>query len=95
MNTPTPGPWEVGYHSTGDRRDGALVFEVSTKLNIANLWAGLRPIEEVDANARQIAANPELLAFAHNTLAALTENGAEANLDNIIAAARAVIAKAT
>jgi hypothetical protein len=39
-------------------------------------------------------AAPDLLAFAHNVAEAVDTNGAETNLDNILAAARAAIAKA-
>lgn len=41
-----------------------------------------------------LAENERLRAFAYNVLAALEENGAEANIANIIADARAALAKA-
>lgn len=50
----TKGEWEVGYHSTDDKRDGAIVFEKETQVNICSLWATLRSVEECDANARLI-----------------------------------------
>lgn len=56
----TPGPWEVGYHSTGGNRDGALIVDKETGTNVASLWVTLRTISEVDANARLIAAAPEM-----------------------------------
>ena len=64
----TKGPCEVGYHSTGGRRDGAVVFQADEKgdvvWNVATLWANGRAIEECDANARLISASPDLLEFA-------------------------------
>lgn len=60
----TPGPWDVGYCSSGGVRDGALVVDEKTGTNVASLWATLRTVEEVDANARLIAAAPDLYAIA-------------------------------
>lgn len=47
-------PWEVGYHATGNKRDGCLVYDKESKVHIAGLWASLRPVGECDANAEFI-----------------------------------------
>jgi hypothetical protein len=62
----TPGPWEALDHSTDDVRDGAIVAATADHWNVASLWAHThgRPIEEVDANARLIAAAPEMFEEA-------------------------------
>ena len=64
MENFTPGPWDVVYHSTGNVRDGALVIDEETGTNVASLWATLRSVDEVDANANLIASAPELYAIA-------------------------------
>ena len=61
--THTPGPWQVHYHSTDGERDAALITDADG-WHIASLWHSRygngRPLAEVDANARLIAAAPEM-----------------------------------
>ena len=69
MGNFTPGPWEIGEHSTDGKRDGSVVFQGYNKWGIAKLWASWRfssdaEFVETDANARLIAAAPDLYAIA-------------------------------
>jgi hypothetical protein len=56
MNTPThtPGPWHVGF------KPGPIVYGLQGE-QVANLFEPLIDAEENKANARLIAASPELL----------------------------------
>ena len=57
----TPGPWEVRKHSYGTVRDAEGIFRVGEKTPLIDgVWG--RNLSEADANARLIAAAPELLA---------------------------------
>lgn len=93
--TYTPGPWAATKQE---------IFSCVDDARVATAWAGHDSqgmlnkaigAAQADANARLIAAAPDLLTVAVNVEAAITESGTEANLDNILAALRAAIAKAT
>jgi len=87
MTTHTPGPWNVtGLYVR--ERDGGLIA------SILDLWHGQRtPKAEKNANARLIAAAPDMLFALHRCIDALAANDAP----NCEAAkeARAAITKAT
>jgi hypothetical protein len=67
----TQGPWTIG---------GELISKAGTAIEIASIWSKCdrrkdAPIlKEADANARLIAAAPELLEMCKGALAALTQN---------------------
>lgn len=83
----TPGPWEVTYlDDSGQRQVGAQHLEICT------CWHhSVESIErQMEANARLIAAAPDLLAALIDWTAACDQNEEDA----AFAAARAAIAKA-
>ena len=88
MSAHTPGPWEVRQHSYGDHRDADGIFPVGQILNIVPCVYG-RTLEQCDANARLIAAAPELLAALSRVVAVM-----DGSQMRCIAAARAALAKA-
>ncbi len=69
MNTHTPGPWEV------DEGDGMPIAKVSFRVVTApctpNIGSGLSR-EEITANARLIAAAPDLLAACKELVVAVS-----------------------
>jgi hypothetical protein len=91
-NAHTPGPWEIATSRRGVER----VYAGDSEIVRALSEHGSRrlPKAERDANRRVIATAPAMLAFVANVEAAISENGAEANLDNILAEARALLAAA-
>ena len=96
----TPGPWDVEPKGSRNFVDGAA------GLAVAYLgWAGVRERSEIEANARLIAAAPELLEALAGCADALREAGKDFARANKLAArpnlyelhernARAAIAKA-
>lgn len=85
----TPGPWDVepkGSRNFVDGADGLAVAYLG--------WAGVRERSEIEANARLIAAAPDLLAALYSiaTDPSAIYSGANAHIGDI---ARAAIAKAT
>ncbi len=85
----TPGPWDVEPKGSRHFVDGA------DGLTVAYLdRAGVRERAEIEANARLIAAAPDLLAALYliATDQSAIYSGANAHIGNI---ARAAIAKAT
>ncbi len=95
MSTHTPGPWKV-FWAEGKRHMfigiGAMDGEGVTDPHF-NLWGGTE--EQAAANARLIAAAPDLLAacrWAESALAPFSKDPAE---KSGIALLRAAIAKAT
>ena len=109
----TPGPWQVeGYDPAHKESNGVQVVVVFSQTHEVarcryNCCAGL-PLERADANARLIAAAPELVEALGELCTDLAESHAE-ELDAAhygddpdsclycrhLAAARAAIAKAT
>jgi hypothetical protein len=91
----TPGPWEIAPQIANE---GIWIERPNAKSGepdeICHCTTATVPEGEATANARLIAAAPDLLTFAHNVIAALEENGADANLANMLADAKATIAKA-
>ena len=91
MTTHTPGPWNVtGLYVR--ERDGGLIA------SILDLWHGQRtPKAKKNANARLIAAAPELLAALEELLWSASRTSLETDGDysNAFTAARAAIDKAT
>jgi hypothetical protein len=87
MSKHTPGPWEVGYHDKHGQRT-----VLSQHIEICTCWHhSVGAIEkEMEANARLIAAAPELLA-ALQMVMSLYGDGFAADAQ---AYARAAIAKA-
>jgi hypothetical protein len=105
MSKHTPGPWEDGTMSISKRNwalihDGAEINIVKRGADvIAAVWCGDDEDGEEAANARLIAAAPELLealeglyALAFVSLAVANHGGPETT--RIMQTARAVIAKA-
>lgn len=83
--THTPGPWEVtdyGVEFEG-ARFGEVAFVVSKERE---------QFEATEANARLIAAAPDLLSALEDFISAL--DGGAVNYDYLAASARAAIAKA-
>ena len=78
----TPGPWET------TRQSGiTYVWQAGTETAVAKVYADVN--EDSEANARLIAAAPELLAFAQIVA------GGGYDMADIMTEARALIAKAT
>jgi hypothetical protein len=90
----TPGPWRVApSHQYAD--SGSLNVDTADNGQTSYICcAGLRGDEEAEANARLIAAAPEMLAALHNMLEVYWGDGQEPAPD-CIARAQAAIAKAT
>jgi hypothetical protein len=88
----TPGPWR-----TDDHYHGAILGD-GNQVAMATM-NGCLPAETRDANARLIAAAPELLEALQQALFSLGHTGANHDLDNMHRPAwemiRAAIAKAT
>lgn len=103
----TPGPWVAGPQSTFDEGLSRVRCGHETHPAIAEIadrpsggsWSSPEAIQERDANARLIAAAPELLAALTDALEALamcqpqTGHGARCQSDAMLKA-RAAIAKA-
>lgn len=100
MSKHTPGPWIIWPDM-----NGRLQVGLSTNYSVAEMWR--TPLEGQEANARLIAAAPELLEAATKALGALNalhiqcdvacvvEPEGEIYLRPVINALRQVIAKAT
>ena len=97
-NQHTPGPWHVGIGNG----DGSIFPEVgrtrledggTTLYPIAQVNRGWNAVED-DANARLIAAAPDLLAALRNVIASYRANDPD-SMANAINDAEAAIAKAT
>lgn len=90
----TATPWKSRVTYSNGEPDGACVY--SGARHVADCMDGLNQ-DECEANAafivRACNAHEELVTFAHNVLASLEENGAEANLGNIVEDARALLAR--
>lgn len=90
----TPGPWTVTRTreiSAPTPQDSPVILPTIT---ICEVWSGGAGIEGADANARLIAAAPDLLAFAKSLIDAWESDGMPPPYE-IAKAARAAIAKAT
>lgn len=90
----TPGPWEFGVF-----RNGALEVRGQEREAICEVWLRADPKRE-DANARLIAASPELLEAlldCADYLDCIPETAAAGDDDarKLVKQARAVIRKAT
>ena len=77
--THTPGPWQIG---------GELISQEGSNLELASVWSkwAKRPrspgLVEADANARLIAAAPELLELAKLWRACLNTNYLPATMES-------------
>ena len=88
----TPGPWEVADDTPDIIKHEPDGITHIASCDVACFSPGFIPIEEMDANARLIAAAPELLAaLEHLTHRYLFNNSEE---DAAVKQARAAIAKA-
>lgn len=87
MSGHTPGPWEVRSYDKDHQRGLHGIFRVGSQLPIVEAVWG-RNIHESDANARLIAAAPELLDL-------LQREPAEGHTKRWQDARKAAIAKAT
>lgn len=96
----TPGPWEIGPECNGDKPEDAIGVLGSDDYIVADVW---RDVEELairaDANARLIAAAPELLEALKAVIGALRQEAPGTPLNNrrfdsLGAQANAAIAKA-
>ena len=83
MTQHTPGPWYVGL------REDQTIF--TQNLRVASVEC---PRKEWKANARLIAAAPDMLAALQAIAATSTEEDAETALGNIQMICRAIITKA-
>lgn len=97
----TPGPWSADRMNLGrskDRRSGFVVNGPDAApfpVRICDIRCEqAAPFAVAEANSRLIAAVPELMQFALNVIAAIEENGRDANLVNMLADARQVTTKA-
>lgn len=93
MTKAAKAPYEVGYHSTGGKRDGAVIID-SDGWNVANLWPSQRPIEEIDATARLLSTAPEGVDLAEAILQMLQRGYSFPEDLNIPKRALALLAKA-
>ena len=91
----TPGPWENLEHFSESKHDGHLIVGPSG-WGIAKIWHDDRlPAGEIDANARLIAAAPELFAFARAFVASGGRVADASERANLTLIASAAITKAT
>ena len=76
--THTPGPWEPSINPSGTRAYGVHTHADGRRTNIVN-WGGLSRAgsEEGQANARLLAAAPELLRMLREARTMLKAYGAE------------------
>ena len=89
MNAHTPGPWKIGYGGMeGDN------YAVVTSPHSARAICGLEPMDYVAANARLIAAAPELLKALREMVLANTGPIDENDFHDILTGAKDAIAKA-
>ena len=87
----TPGPWTIN----GDPDPYIGIVSRTIEPNICDMVSSLSP-DEVTANARVIAAAPELLAALQGISAALTQNHTfPADVEYCRVTARAALALAT
>ena len=92
MTKHTPGPW----HVYGDDKtligaaDGKMMLAKTNHRHICQEWS--RPVEEAQANARLIAAAPELLVALKNLSAEMMFSTGREQV--FVEEARAAIAKA-
>ena len=81
----TPGPWELGYSDLGSQ----IISSADGYVAVVHYWS--RPEQEMKANARLIAASPDLLDALELILSA-EDRGF--GMDYVKGCARAVIEKA-
>ena len=94
MSGHTPGPWGIRTYNYGDHRDAEGIFPVGQVINLVPCVYG-RTLEQCDANAKLIAAAPELLAACRAALALLSDSDAEpTDADAVTVTVRAALAKA-
>ena len=101
MTKHTPGPWEavsqgMGYGIQGDGRNHCVAFTNTASCSKAALRANVTKDEEEFANARLIAAAPELLEALYNMVISAVPgmNWTDESGQLMIRNARAAIAKA-
>ncbi len=93
MSKHTPGPWKIEYSDTSTRPD----LKIKGNMLVATtppLHSDREINEEVKANARLIAAAPDLLAAAKAALSLLTDDGYQGGNEWTVKVLRATIAKA-
>ena len=90
MSTHTPGPWHQGGL---DRHDKHWMRETRDAKGRGIAWCGTFPEDEAHANARLIAAAPEMLEALEEIVSAADGDG-WSQLDADLRKARAAIAKA-
>lgn len=98
----TPGPWHLAEYNFRDTLGAVGVYsaECHPQMPIVHSITG-RDLDQCDANARLIAAAPELLAALELVVGAVTYHTSHHNIPPIpglaksMQAARAAIAKAT
>lgn len=89
----TPGPWRT-------LGEWAVVTKTRTIVDLYKTTADCEELDEIAANARLIAAAPELLWFAEQVVMGITsglikiETPAEETLEKVIKSTYAAIAKA-
>ena len=97
----TPGPWELRTIDTADVRGAVHVYAGGAAVT-TDVWG--RTLPESDANARLIAAAPDLLAFAESVESILgdrcecptsdAQTRAECPFCRLVMSARSAIARA-
>lgn len=95
MNKHTPGPWAAGL--TENRKVPALVVGATSACGFAPLVCHVQSadIDIGNANARLIAAAPELLSALQGLLKGIFDGPDEANAAMLVAKARDAVNKAT
>jgi len=93
MSKHTPGPWERSNNSVVSRKASCVVVRLPAQTD----RVGDEPTEQIerwDADARLIAAAPELLAALEATVSLLEKLGHASDNSLTVSAARTAIAKA-
>lgn len=90
----TPGPWTIRPYNFDAVRDAQGIFSAGCRIPICHSIMG-NDLGQADANARLIAAAPELLAALQRALDAIEYYHAREGSPDTLADARAAIARAT
>jgi hypothetical protein len=90
----TPAPWWVADYGVRDR-GGFICARIAVQRYEGQDERFAREVAEHDANARLIAAAPDLLEALRDMLNTLTDGPDESDVARVFGVSRAAIAKAT